>query len=119
MSALNMSMPEIQGFYDHLRKRFFIEIPGSPFFVPPTSAALDWEWIGERTASVAETVFRDGVPFLVRMRQRRARVDIRADLLHEMTHMRLGIDSAKSCIRPSKIWKAEQMRLAKLGAKLL
>ena len=126
MPRVSLSLRQCQQLYDRLRKRYFLD-GGETLHVPPLAAELRWAWLPENSDSLAQTEFDvDGDPYEVRLSHKDACPSIiRICLLHELTHIRLGL--SYSCggvshrwkgmrIAKSSQWRAETLRLATLGA---
>ena len=112
--------------YDDLRANFFMDAE-PPLFIPPVAADLQWGWLPDNSDAVAETLFEDGEPALIRLNEKlcRWRSITRETLLHELTHIRLG--PRYSCggyshawtgsrVTSSMRWHRETVRLATAGA---
>lgn len=111
------SMARYQRIYNRLRKRFFMEAPNG-YIVPPLAKDLIWTWVPRNGGVVAAVLWDDdNTPMAISVSPKT--VTIYADLLHELTHLRLGPKHKKSCRGHSPVWKREQLRLARLGAPLL
>ncbi len=128
----SLSLRQVQVLYDSLRRRFFMDAdalaPGSRLHVPPPASELRWGWLPATSGALGQTDWDqvDGDPETVRLAHYdRSRSVIRATLLHELTHMRLGYASncgsavGRHGMRTPPAgspWRREAVRLATVGA---
>lgn len=128
-----LSLRQIQAGFNRLRRRYFLDA-GPPLHIPPLASEFRWGWLPANSDAVAETLFdEDGDAEELRLAPQYAdRWSIlRTTLLHELTHMRLGVNLPRypgpSCgawhpgaklpkIAASSVWRRETLRLASLGA---
>jgi hypothetical protein len=114
--------------YDSYRKKYFLDHEAYEGHVktPPTSSELRWRFLPETSSILGETTFdEDEQPYDIALNRALLHWPdmMKITLLHEMTHMRIGLSymclsATKKKVAPPA-WKAETTRLAALGAPLL
>lgn len=128
----SLSLREVRELYDSLRRRYFLDAealaPGTTLHVPPKAEELRWGWLPSNSGALGMTDWdqEDGDPEMIRLAHYdRSRSVIRATLLHELTHIRLGY--ASNCgsvvgrhglrtLPATSAWRREALRLVQLGA---
>jgi hypothetical protein len=121
------NLTQAKRLYMNLRKKYFLDAV-APFHVPPKAEDLEWDILPPNSDAMAVTDFTDnGTPYRLRLSEwlMRSYTVTRQVLLHEMTHMRLGVryvcgawsDNWKGArVARGSAWHKEAERLAALGA---
>jgi hypothetical protein len=115
-------MVKVQRTYDMFRRRYFLDGERCP----PLAKDIEWAWHPELSGDLGVTTWdHDEDPESVTLNHalRHWPDMLKVTILHEMTHMRLGVDSRCPSMAKNKsaqpTWTREMTRLASLGAPLL